>query len=1557
MKKFLFLLLVFLFREGAQAATCFDLFVDATTNGGTSYTVGSFLFGQTGNSGNTWFALTNTPAPPATGFPLIAAGNLSYPGLPPSTGNSVFIPASTGVMGRLSLNFTTTTGAVYFSFLLKVLDLSAVDTTGTQNNYFAGFGDTIGSQNATLLRTATRVYTKRSGIGFKLGVARNSNTPSDWVFDPTQRNTNEVLFVVGSYDYNNHTANLWINPPATAFGSNTAPLPTITATGGADLNSNGIRAFVLGCRTNAPPSCLVDELHIGTSWAIVTGGLDIALQPANQTQNAGTTATFSATATGAPPLSYQWRKNGVDLVNNGKFSGANSATLSINNLIQADAGGYSVRITNSSGSIVSITATLSVNDPAINVQPVDQALPAGTNAIFQVVAGGTAPLTYQWFKDGGALSNNGHTSGANTAMLTIGNISAADVGSYQARVGNGLGSSILSSNADLFMTDPSIVARRPNIIYILCDDLGYGDSGILFQNNRAPGLPRESTPNLDAFAAEGIQLLRHYCPAPVCAPSRASLLLGLHQGHANVRDQQFDKALANNHTLGSVLKKAGYATAVIGKWGLAGDADGGTIPAEWPAYPIQRGFDYFFGYVRHADGHEHYPKEAIYSSRSKECYDGTNNIVASLDKCYTTDLFTARAKKWIQDQHTAQPGKPFFLYLAFDTPHSVYELPTQAYPTGGGTGGGLQWLGTPGNMINTASGTVDSFVHPDYANATYDDDGNPATPEVAWPEVFKRYATSVRRIDGAVGDIKKLLQDLAMDTNTIVVFTSDNGPTIEDALSLTPRYSADFFDNFGPMDGVKRDTFEGGIRMPTFVRWPGTIPAGSTNNTPSQFHDWMPTFTELAGLPAPAHTDGVSLIPTLLGSGNQRPGTVYVEYYDATSTPDYSEFEPGHRNRTRNQMQVIGLNGYQGVRYDITSQTNDFEIYDVANDPKQITNLATNPAFAVLQQQMKDQVLQLRRPDAEAPRPYDAELVPSINFVPTTNGLLNFAVYEGAWPWVPDVAMLTTASTGHVAGLDLTVRTRETNYAIEYTGFIRLQTDGDYTFYLNTDAGALLRLHDATVIDDDFTHTNGEVSAGIKLKAGLHPLRLIYRHISGTNLLSLKYSGPNIAKQSVPITAFCSTCTNCSTSPVPNDDFAITSMATPIMVNLLANDTDDGLPAPLTITSVSQPFAGNAVIVNGQIRYTPNAGFLGEDSFTYTVSDGAAQSSAKVQVKVAYVDGSYWFPFNEVAGLTTTEAGGFAIAQLQGFTNDPNQWVAGRYNRALDFNGTNSFVSITGFNGITGNNARTCAAWIKTTAASNMSIISWGPNATGNKWTFLIQAGTVCLEVTGGWVQGSRLINDGQWHHVACTFQNDGTPDVTDVKLYVDGTLESVSSSQAQAINTIFMEAVKIGSDVQDRFFDGAIDEVRVYNRALSATEIASLYNATNQSAAVWQRRYFGSTIANWSADNDGDGVTTLGEYAFGGQPLIADSQFAKIDSEISTHHLQIQFNRRLTGTHELTYQIQSSTNLVNWTPLAGSVISTMPLATPGFEKVTFRATQPVSNTSSLFVRLAVQLP
>jgi arylsulfatase A-like enzyme len=660
---------------------------------------------------------------------------------------------------------------------------------------------------------------------------------------------------------------------------------------------------------------------------------------------------------------------------------------------------------------------------------------------------------------------------------------------------------------------------KPNVIFILTDDLGYGDLGALYQKNRQfaanPREPWEKTPHLDLFAAGGVRMLQHYCPAPVCAPSRASLMLGVTQGHANVRDNQFDKALEDNHTLATVLRQGGYETVAIGKWGLQGVGPGENNPATWPAYPTRRGFDYFFGYARHKDGHEHYPKEGLYDG-PKQVWDGTQNISEELDKCYTADLWTARAKKWIQDHERTNSAEPFFMYLAFDTPHAVLEYPAAPFPAGGGIKGGLQWLGTPGHMINTADGKPDSYVYPDYAAATWDDGTNSRAP---WPDIYKRYATSVRRIDDCVGDLLQLLADLRIDSNTFIVFTSDNGPSIESYVPGEP-VKPTFFHSFGPFDGIKRDCWEAGVRMPTLARWPGHIPAGSVNNLPSGFWDWMPTFAALAGVTGPARSDGVSLLPSLTGTSGQRTPAVYVEYYESGRTPKFSEFAPAHRGRLRDQMQLIRFGDDVGVRYHITAQSDDFEIYNVVADPQERTNLAREPGFAAMEKRMKEAALQRHRPNSSAPRPYDNELMAAAD-APAVSPGVDWKVYEGSFPWVPDLTALTPTTAGATNLPTLSVRPREDDFGILFSGFIEAPTNGNYTFYLKCDAGALLRVHEATVIDEDFGYRGGsERSGAILLKAGKHPFRLYYsRRTKGIPELKWDWSGPGIPRQSVPASA------------------------------------------------------------------------------------------------------------------------------------------------------------------------------------------------------------------------------------------------------------------------------------------------------------------------------------------------------------------------------------------------------------------------------------------------------
>lgn len=645
------------------------------------------------------------------------------------------------------------------------------------------------------------------------------------------------------------------------------------------------------------------------------------------------------------------------------------------------------------------------------------------------------------------------------------------------------------------------MARRtqPNIILILCDDLGYGDVGVLFQNQRrssTPGTPSLRTPHLDAMADEGLVLSGMYCPAPVCAPSRASLLTGTSQGHVDLRDNAFDRELEDTFTLASVLRQAGYATSAVGKWGMQGSPVGpeaGEVddqdPDCWPGYPTKRGFDEFFGYVRHRDGHEHYPKEGLHRG-PKQVWHDDREVSGDLDGCYTTDLFTARAKDWIDRHVSAEPEKPFFVYLAYDTPHAVLELAPCAFPAGGGRHGGLRWLGEPGAMINTAAGEPDSYYHPDYASAR----SRTETGDQDWPDVYKRYASSVRRIDDCVGDLLELLTDLDIDDETLVIFTSDNGPSVESYLTESIR--TDFFQSSGPFDGIKRDCWEGGVRVGALVRAPGLVPAGRTSTHPTQFHDLLPTFAELAGLTPPARTDGVSLVPLLTEEGDQLPSRVYVEYAVGSRTPDYPSFAPARRDRMRGQMQVLRRQDHVGVRYDIQDHADPFEIYDVIADPQQRHDLG--PDRPDLQESFRAETLRMRVPHPTVARPYDEELIPALGSVasdpPTRPGPTSLATFTGSYPWVPLLDGLEPVTTTAVEkpGTGEQIPTGST--ALLYTGLLDVPIDGAYSFEVISHHGAVLRLHQALAVDcPTVAGQDQDVVVGrgsLRLQAGQHPFRL-----------------------------------------------------------------------------------------------------------------------------------------------------------------------------------------------------------------------------------------------------------------------------------------------------------------------------------------------------------------------------------------------------------------------------------------------------------------------------------
>lgn len=287
------------------------------------------------------------------------------------------------------------------------------------------------------------------------------------------------------------------------------------------------------------------------------------------------------------------------------------------------------------------------------------------------------------------------------------------------------------------------------------------------------------------------------------------------------------------------------------------------------------------------------------------------------------------------------------------------------------------------------------------------------------------------------------------------------------------------------------------MREPTLARWPKMIPAGRVVSHPSGHWDWLATFAEAAGVPVPAASDGVSIVPALSGRGEQRPGTVYIEYFQNGTTPKYADFAPSHRGRKRGQMQNIYLNGHMGVRYDVKSVDDDFEIYNLAKDPRETHDLGKSAELAGLQAAMKARVLQLRVPNDSAPRPYDNALVPPVAKAPAGAPGLTWSMFQGEWPWLPDFRTLTPVKRGATKTIDLAMGAGGQPFGVAFEGYFHAAQAGEYTFTLASDTGAMLFLHDIRAIGEPLKNAAGEFTGSVRLNAGWHPMRLYYRHAGG----------------------------------------------------------------------------------------------------------------------------------------------------------------------------------------------------------------------------------------------------------------------------------------------------------------------------------------------------------------------------------------------------------------------------------------------------------------------------
>ena len=451
--------------------------------------------------------------------------------------------------------------------------------------------------------------------------------------------------------------------------------------------------------------------------------------------------------------------------------------------------------------------------------------------------------------------------------------------------------------------------EKPNIIYILADDLGYGELGTY-------GQEKIETPNIDLLADAGMKFTQHYSGAPVCAPSRCVLLTGKHSGHAFVRSNDEwgargdvwdyvsmikDSTLegqrplpAGTVTIGTLLQEAGYKTAVVGKWGLGAPHTDGI--------PNKQGFDFFYGYNCQRQAHTYYPVHLYKNEHRVYLNNDTIPPRAVLDKNadpndpdsyrdytlndYSPDLMFEEITNFVYDNK----DQPFFLYWATPIPH----LPLQA----------------PQEWVNK------------YVNKFGDEE--PYTGDKGYfPNQFPHaaYAGMVSYLDDQVGQLIQQLKDLGLYDNTLIIFTSDNGPT------YTGGADSKWFDSAKPFKSdngwVKGYTHEGGIRVPMIASWPGNIKPGTTSDHISAFWDVLPTLCEVAGIDTDYASDGISFYPTLINSQSQtKHDFLYWEF------PSYQG------------QQAVRMGKWKGLRLDIFKGNMDIELFDLENDPQEQNNVA-----------------------------------------------------------------------------------------------------------------------------------------------------------------------------------------------------------------------------------------------------------------------------------------------------------------------------------------------------------------------------------------------------------------------------------------------------------------------------------------------------------------------------------------------------------------------------------------------------------------------------------------
>jgi arylsulfatase A len=413
--------------------------------------------------------------------------------------------------------------------------------------------------------------------------------------------------------------------------------------------------------------------------------------------------------------------------------------------------------------------------------------------------------------------------------------------------------------------------KNPNIIFILADDMGYGDPGCY-------GQKEIKTPNIDKLAGNGVRFTQAYSGSTVCAPSRCALMTGYHTGKAIIRNNGVIKGGErinlpdSSFTVAEMLKKQGYATGLFGKWGL-GEPDTEGIPN-------RQGFDEFYGFLDQGHAHRYYVDYAWHNQEKVTFPENADNKeVTNIAEWYF---------KGLKDFIKTNRQKPFFIYYATTLPHAEMRS----------TNGDLQrYLNSKGESI--------------FKEVPFTGKGNYR----ATPIPFATYAAMVSQLDRHVGEIEQMLKELGIDENTIIFFTSDNGPHKEGG------YNPEVFNSNGNLKGIKRDLYEGGIRVPLIVKWPGKVKAGSESNYTWANWDFLPTVAEVIGVKAPEGIDGISALPVIKGKNIERPSPLYWEFITPTNA----------------FRMAVRQGKWKGVVYNTDE---GMQLYDLDVDPSEKNNLA-----------------------------------------------------------------------------------------------------------------------------------------------------------------------------------------------------------------------------------------------------------------------------------------------------------------------------------------------------------------------------------------------------------------------------------------------------------------------------------------------------------------------------------------------------------------------------------------------------------------------------------------